>query len=284
MVITRVIISLLLFTLLIIPSAFGQTKLEIIPLKNRLVEEVIPTIRSVLGKRGTVTGMHGQLIIRATPKALTEVKHILGKLDYALKNLRITVKQGTKLRLEEKERSITADIPLGSDGGIIIGSPDSGKLKIEDETSRGNIRARLLDKKQVEDEMDTQVVVTLEGRPALIYITQSFPVREIRNLRSGNTVTQVESLQFKNVRTGLRVLPRLKGEQVILEISPEKSRLKGEQIESFAIHTVVRGQIGEWMELGGIAQDRQGSNAGIGSRAATQKEETRKVFFKIDYQ
>ena len=197
MVLTRVIIPLFLFTLLIASPVFGQTKLEIIPLKNRLVEEVLPTIRSVLGKRGTVTGMHGQLIIRAHPRALKEVKHILSKLDSALKNLRITVKQGTKLRLDEQERSITADLPIGKDGRIIIGSPGSQGLVLENEMSSGNIRARLLDKKHVVDEMDTQVVVTLEGRPALIYITQSFPVREIRNLRSGITTTQVESFQFK---------------------------------------------------------------------------------------
>jgi hypothetical protein len=80
MVLFRVLIPLLFISLLAVSPVDGQAKLEIIPLKNRLVEEVIPAIRSILGKRGTVTGMHGQLIIRAHPKALQEVKHILKKL------------------------------------------------------------------------------------------------------------------------------------------------------------------------------------------------------------
>ena len=63
-------IPMLLLSLLFTSPVVVQTKLEIIPLKNRLVEEVFPTIRFVLGKRGAVTGIQGQLIIRVHPKAL----------------------------------------------------------------------------------------------------------------------------------------------------------------------------------------------------------------------
>jgi type II secretory pathway component GspD/PulD (secretin) len=283
MVLFRALIPLLLFSLLLASPVVGQTKLEVIPLKNRLVEEVIPTIRSVLGKRGTVTGMQGQLIIRAHPKALQEVKDILSQIDTALKNLRITVKQGTRLRLDEEERSVTAKIPVGGNGRVIIGGPRSDKLIVENDMSDGNLQVRLLDKKRQTDEMDTQTVMTLEDRPASIHITQSIPIREVRNLRSGNQITAFESIRFKDVRTGLMVLPRLKGDQVILEVYPQKSRLNGQSIETFGIDTVVRGRIGEWMELGGVTQKRKGSEAGIGNRTATHNDESRKVFLKVDY-
>ena len=283
MVLFRALIPLLLFSLLLASPVVGQTKLEIIPLKNRLIEEVIPTIRSVLGKRGTVTGMHGQLIIRAHPKALQEVKHILSQIDAALKNLRITVKQGTRLRLNEEERSVIAEIPVGGKGRVVIGGPRSDKLIVGSEMGDGKFQARLLNKKRKSDEMETQTVMTVEGRPASIHITQSIPIREIRNLRSGNQITEVESIRFKDVRTGLMVLPRLNGDQVILEVSPQKSRFNGQFIETFGIDTVVRGRIGEWMELGGVTQNRKRSEAGIGDRTATQNDESRKVFLKVDY-
>lgn len=207
----RALILLLLSSLVLASPVVGQTKLEIIPLKNRMVEEVIPTIRSVLGKRGTVTGMQGQLIIRAHPQALQEVKHILSQIDAALKNLRITVKQGTRLRLNEEERSVTAEIPIGENGRVIIGSPGSDKVIVGSGVSDGKLQVRLLDKKRQADEMDTQTVMTIEGRSASIHITQSIPIREVRNLRSGRQITEVESIRFKDVRTGLMVLPRLKG-------------------------------------------------------------------------
>jgi type II secretory pathway component GspD/PulD (secretin) len=283
MVLFRTLPPLLLISLLFASPVVGQTKLEIIPLKNRLVKEVIPTIRSVLGKRGTVTGMQGQLIIRAHPKALQEVKHILSQIDAALKNLRITVKQGTRLKLNEEERSVTAEIPVGGNGQVIIGGPKSDKVIVGNDKSDGKFQVRLLDKKRQSDEMDTQTVMTLEGRPASIHITQSIPIREVRNLRSGNQITAFESVRFIDVRTGLMVLPRLKGDQVILEVSPQKARLNGQSIETFGIDTVVRGQIGEWMELGGVTQKRNGSEAGIGDRTATHNDESRKVFLKVDY-
>ena len=187
MVLLRALISLLLFSLVLASPVVGQTKLEIIPLKNRLVEEVIPTIRSVLGKRGTVTGMQGQLIIRAHPQALQEVKGILSQIDAALKNLRITVKQGTRLRLNEEERSVTAEIPVGGNRRVIIGSPGSDKLIVENDLSEGNLLVRLLDKKRQVDEIDTQTIMTIEGRAASIHIIKSIPIREVRNLWSGNS-------------------------------------------------------------------------------------------------
>lgn len=131
--------------------------------------------------------------------------------------------------------------------------------------------------------MDKQIVITIDGRPASIYITQSIPIREVRNLRSGNQITEVESIRFKDVRTGLMVLPRLSGDQVTLEVSLQKSRLTGQSIETFGINTVVSDRIGEWIELGGVTQSRKGSEAGIGNRAATHNAESRKVFLKVDY-
>jgi hypothetical protein len=283
MVLFRALIPLLLFSLLLASPVVGQTKLEIIPLKNRLVEEVIPTIRSILGNRGTVTGMQGQLIIRAHPQALQEVKHILSQIDTSLKNLRITVKQGTRLRLNEEKRSVTAEIPVGGNGRVIIGGSRSDNLIVGGGMGAGKLEARLLDTKRRLDEMDMQTVMTIEGRPASIHIIQSIPIREVRYLRSGNQITEVESIRFKDVRTGLMVLPRLNGDQVTLEVSPQKSRLNGNSIETFGLNTVVRGQIGEWIELGGVTQNRKRSEAGIGNRTATHNDESRKVFLKIDY-
>ena len=280
----QALVLFLIVSLLASTSLAGQRKLEIIPLKNRLVEEVIPTIRSVLGSRGTVSGMQGQLIIRAHPQALKEVKQVLRQLDSALRNLRITVKQGRKLRLHEQERSISGKLPIGKDGRVIIGSPESGELIFENGAGEEEIEVRLLDKLRKSNETDTQVVVTLEGRPALIHVTQSIPVSGTRIIRSGNTLTEVETTRFQDARTGLVVLPRLKGDQVILEISPQKSDLNGQRINTFGINTVVRGQIGEWMELGGLSQNRQSSGRGIGNRTATQNKGTRKVFIKVDYE
>ena len=73
-----------IFFCLFASQAYAQMKLEIIPLKSRTVEEMIPIVRSILGGQGTVTGMSGQLIVRTTPRNLTEVKKVLAALDTPL--------------------------------------------------------------------------------------------------------------------------------------------------------------------------------------------------------
>ena len=54
---------------------------------------------------------------------------------------------------------------------MIIGSPDSDKLVVRNDMSEGKFQARLLDKKRQSDKMETQTVMTVEGRPASIHIT-----------------------------------------------------------------------------------------------------------------
>ena len=100
-----------------------------------------------------------------------------------------------------------------------IGSPDSDKLVVGNDMSEGKFQSRLLDKKRQSDEMDTQTVMTAEGRPVSIHITQSILMMEVRSIGLGNQITKIESVHFKmNV---LMLLPRLNGDQGTLEISPQ---------------------------------------------------------------
>ena len=128
---------------------------------------------------------------------------------------------------------------------MIIGSPDSDKLVVGNDMSEGKFQARLLDKKRQSGEMETQTVMTVEGRLASIHITQSIPMMEVRSIGLGNQITKIESIHFKGVGNVLMVLPRLNGDQGTLEISPQKLRLNGQSIEIFEINTVIRGGIGE---------------------------------------
>ena len=172
---------------------------------------------------------------------------------------------------------------LSGGGASDYSKPKPDKIIVDNKMSNGNFEFRIFDKKLKANKMETQTVVTIEGRPASIYINQSIPIREVRNLRSGNQITEIDSIRFKDVRTGLMVLPRLTGDQVTLEVSPQKSRLNGKSIETFDIDTLVRGRIGEWMELGGVTQRRKGSEEGIGDRSATHNDESRKLFLNVDY-
>lgn len=266
------------------PTVLAQQNLEVIPLNNRQAEELIPMLRPLLGSNETITGMHNQLIVRASPRKLREIKSILEKIDAELKNLRITVKQGFRSKLNKLEQGIDADIPLGEAGRVIINSADKnvGGLIIEGE--EGVLRGRLLHKKSELDEMDTQVITTLEGNPATIYFSQRVPLNEKRRVRNGSKFIELESTRFKDVRTGFIVLPHIRGDQVVLEISPQQSRVKNGKIETTGLNTVIKGQVGKWLELGGLSLNENEQSSGIASNNFSGRVQKRSIFVKVELQ
>ncbi len=162
-----------LIVVLTAPVVMAQEKLKIFPLKNRIVEEVIPIIRPLLGRNEFVTGMRQQLIVRASPRKLREIKNLLGKIDGQLKNLRITVKQGLRSQLNELEAGIDAQIPIGDSGRVVINpGKKEGGIIVEGKSGGGTVRGRISERESFSDEMNTQLVTTLEGSPATIFIGQ----------------------------------------------------------------------------------------------------------------
>ena len=67
--------ALLLLTALLQVTAYAQnTVLEVVPLKYRTSEQIIPVLKPLLDKDGTLSGMQNQLIIRTSPANLAELK------------------------------------------------------------------------------------------------------------------------------------------------------------------------------------------------------------------
>ena len=270
--------------LLLVSEVIAQTQLEVIPLRNRIVDEMIPIIRPMLKGNESVTGMNQQLIVRASPRKIKEIKGLLEQIDGRLRNLRITVKQGLRSQLSRQERDVSGEVPVGDSGRIIINPEAKGGVILENKSGKAAVRGRISDRESFLDEMNTQVVTTLEGNPATIYIGQQIPFNVTERFRSGNTVTNFNSSQFKDVRTGFKVLPHIRDDQVILEISPQQSRVTNGRIETTGLNTVVKGKVGEWIELGGLnlGQDRQGLQ--IAGRDRSKKVDKRTVFIKVEEQ
>jgi hypothetical protein len=79
-------------------------------------------------------------------------------------------------------------------------------------------------------------------------------------------------------------LPHIRGDQVILEISPQQSRIINGEIETVGLSTVIRGRLGEWIGLGGLNQNRNEQGSGIASRNTSGKVEKRSIFLKVEQQ
>jgi len=179
---------------------------------------------------------------------------------------------------------VNIEVPIGDSGRVIINQGTKGGVIVENKPGKGAVRGKLSERESILDEMNTQVVTTLEGNPATIYIGQQIPFTTTDNFRTGNTVSQIESTQFRDVRTGFKVLPQLRDDQVILKISPQQSRITNGNIETTGLNTVIRGQVGEWIELGGLSQGRDEQGSAIASRNTSRQVERRSVFIKVEEQ
>lgn len=230
-------------------SLLAADRLEIIPLKHRTANEVIPIIAPLLGKDATVTGQGFNLIIRAPAESLEQVRSIIAQLDRAPKRLRISVRQQQAGSLSGQDIGVSGTI---SSGDVEIQLNDSGpaRLKLHESTRRSAKNG-------------IQTVHALEGRQAFIQVGKLIPVPERSVDRFGN---QQESIQYKNASTGFYVLARMNGDQVTLDISPHSISLNRHGQQSFDIRqaqTTVRGKVGTWISIGGVQQKRHSSSKGI---------------------
>jgi len=267
------------FTLLFIflaSYASAQTQVEVIKLKHRTVEELIPLLQPILGDGGTITGSGYTLILKAASREMKFAKQVLAQLDSALRNLRIIVKQGTRSQLNASNASLSARVPLGNKGtiGINRGAPGGKGLNARFSKDGYRVRGHVNEERFSNDEMITQQVVTMEGRPAMIHIGQSIPFQTF-------TPNQGTSVQFQDVRKGFSVLPRVNGNNVTLDIHPENSEVSPGGINFQEVHTTVSGKLGQWMEIGSLSEDQTSGGRGVLSGRQVRSSDRRTVFIQV---
>ena len=232
-------------------------KIETIPMQHRLVEDVIPIIKPLVVEGGTVTGMNNKLIVKTTPSNLKQIKQVLAEIDYAPRKLMISVKQDIDGNFRNREgglsgrydsENVDITVPDRSNKGTIIQGKDS---------DANVIRYRSVDTRSRIEDRNTFRVQTMEGNPAYISTGQSVPVASNSPYVTLEGIYLQGGVEYRDVTSGFYVLPRIRGDNVTLAISPYMQRIHPHQRDSFDVQrmeTVASGKLGEWLELGGAAQ------------------------------
>src|ERR1043166_7339992 len=100
---SRAVFATLLLTVAALAGqAAGQASLEIIPLRHRTADQVLPALRPLLEPGATLTGQGTQLIVRTSPGNLDELRRALDEIDRPLRRLQVSqfasMAQGTAHR------------------------------------------------------------------------------------------------------------------------------------------------------------------------------------------
>src|SRR5687768_17297058 len=77
--------------------------LEIIALRHRTPEQVLPALRPLLEPGATLSAHSNQLIIRTSPANLAEIRRALEAIDRPARRLQISVRFGNALQETSRE-------------------------------------------------------------------------------------------------------------------------------------------------------------------------------------
>lgn len=279
----------LLLMVLLAGPALAQTTVEVILLKYRQADQVIPVLQPLLGREASISNFQNQLVIRATPAELAQVKRVLAGIDTPPRRLLITVRQDADVSGSRREAEVSGSI--GNNNARVTvpgsGSREGGNVVLRDGDDR--LRARVVDSSQAGGERTAQTVQVLEGYSAFIRAGESQPVRNrqvVRTMVNGQWVDRVvETTDYREATTGFNVRPRLQGEMVTLDIDPQRETFDEQRrgtVNVQRVSTTVSGRLGEWMDLGGISEERSNDSSGILSTRSVRSSDRRGVQVKVE--
>jgi type II secretory pathway component GspD/PulD (secretin) len=223
----------------------GQT-LEVVKLKYRPAEDVIPALRPLLEPGGALSADGFSLFVRTSPRNLTQLRQALEQLDRRPVQYLISVRNSTRQEIEREQLAAAAAV---SNNGV-----------------RATVRATDANARQ--QGTNVASVMVLENNEGFIAMGQNASGGGLRNQNNGFTV-----------------IPRSLGEdRVRLEINQQnrqRSAVSG-RIESQSLTTQVSGKLGEWVELGGLSGSATSTQSGIVSRGYTTSSDERSVWVKVE--
>lgn len=247
-------------------------EVEVIQLKYRTAEQVIPTLRPLLEPGGGLSGMQSTVVIRASRANIAQLKQVIATLDTMPRRLLISVRQDAGGSFAQRGAGVSGTVG-GGDVRVGVNEPPR---------SQSGVAVGVYDSHGTAEDRMTSQVQALEGSPAYISAGRSAPVRSTV-VTPGGVVQSTTS--YQTVASGFYVIPRVAGDRVFLDIAPQRAT-PGAQGPGSAnyqhIVTTASGRLGEWFPLAGVDQSAAGSQSGILSGASGARSATSSVWVRVD--
>lgn len=254
----------------------GAQELQVIELRHRLAEQVIPALEPLLEPGGVITGMDGKLFVRTSAANLAQIQQAVAALDRQPRQLRITVSQD----------SIGTDTGTAVRGTATVGSGDvqAGVNRPPTGEPGATVTARHSTRRA--DERNLGSVMTLEGVETFIAIGQSAPITSTQVTPGWIGPNVVQTTEYRDANTGFYATPRVNGELVTLDLSPTRQRFSGpasdRRVETAAITTQVSGRLGEWILVGESSDASRAGTNGLLTWGTRSDAQSYSVWVKVE--
>ena len=266
--------------------ALAQQEMEIIALRHRTLDQVLPTLQPLLEPGATLSGMNDQLILRASPRNRQQIRQALAAIDTPPRRLLIRVSQNREVDGRDEGVAVVAGGDIGQTRWI--GKPSGGMqedTRVEVRRGDAGVSAQAWDSRRTRTSGSTQTVQVVDGGRALIEVGRSLPI-PLRQVAIGPRGLAVsEGIVYRDVGQGFYAAPRVVGERVTVDISPRFDS-PGESaygtIGTQRLTSTVSGRLGEWLELGGSSQQAVAAGSGQGLSGNSQSLDQRSIWLQVE--
>lgn len=242
-------------------AASGQS-LEVIELKHRSAQEIIPAIQPLVASGGAVTGQDYTLFVRTTASNLAEIRRVVAQLDRAQRQLLVSVRTATRQEIEREAVSVSGELSTRGARARVSGTDSNTQI----------------------DRGDVASVAVLEGNSAMIDNGSSVPIVTAVLAVGGRRPWLGAETEYRDLPNGFLVTPRVAGETVILDIEQRSDAMNGGRIETQRVQTQVSGRMGAWISLGGVSSSSSTNERGIAGRSYSTHADDRGVWVKVEAQ
>jgi hypothetical protein len=282
-------IHLLLCLALCAPLAsWAQVKLDIIPLKHRTTDQVLPALQPLVGEDAALSGANNRIFIRADAATRLAVRQAIEAIDTPLRSLMISVRHDNDDSIRREGAAVSGDVRAG---GVSVGAADGGEggpeggAVIEGRSGDSRVATRVWSTRGNSADRLSQRVQVVEGGSAFIQVGSSIPVPFTQIIAGPRGGAISQGTEYRDIGSGFYAMPRVNGDQVTLDISPQKESLSETQygeIRTARLVSTVRGRLGEWMELGGSGYSEQIDQRGITRYGTRDTQSQRRLWVKVD--
>lgn len=278
-------LALLCIILLLSAPVLAAQQVEVIELRHRTVEEVLPVLEPLVEPGGVLSGMNGHLVVRTSPGNLQELRKVLSAIDRPARQLVIRVSQNRETSRRQRSLGVSGTVDVGDNVRVVApGGNTAGGTGVE--VRGGGSGAGVYGRDVRRDASDgaDQFVRVMDGSEAFIRIGRSLAVPFRRDLMRPGGVRASQEVVYIDIGQGFAAVPRLSGDRVTIEISPQFDSLagRGRDVETQSLSTTVSGRLGEWIELGGGTSRADESTGSLTGVAAQHTRDTRSVWLLVE--
>lgn len=246
---------------LMVTSAWAQS-LTVIDLQHRRAEEIIPVLQPLLEQGGVLTGQDYKLFVRASSANVAQLRSAIEQLDKQQRQMLVSVRRGTAQEIQREQASVSGTVRSDRPHADVTVRAGQGTLRTQGSS--------------------VSSVQVLDGSSAFIATGTSVPIVTAVAVRGGRRPFVAGTVEQRDLQRGFMVTPRIRGNEVILEISQQDERVAGGNIQTQALNTQIIGRLGSWIQLGGVSESSSSTNSGILSRSYGTDSNELSIWVKVD--